>query len=290
MELKQFEYFRAVAEELHFRRAARRLHISQPALSHQVKRIEEEIGAVLLERSRAGVALTPAGAVLLEHAHRVLRAAANAIDATKAAAQTGPGRLRIGLIDYVNLDVIVRSIVRLRAAHPNADIQQLAVPSAEVWAGLVERTLDVGFGPAPVVGDDLIMRTIAEGRWLAVVRRQHPWAERTSLDLTALHRQPIVFFDASLNPALHAAWTERFSEAGVEPVIVYDTKQVHTGLQMARQQDVAYLVASYIVEPLPDGLVGVPLTGFDSAIRVVAAWRRTDRSPLLAAYLEGLRT
>lgn len=289
MELKQFRYFKAVAEELHFQRAARRLNLSQPALSHQVKRIEEEVGAVLLDRDRRGVALTPAGVVLLEHATALLTAADAAITETRAAADAAPQVLRIGFVDYLNLDLIVQSIAAFRVAHPDIEVQQFELPTAEVWAGLVERTIDIGFGVAPVTGDDLIARTIARGRWMIVVPDDHPFAEREELPPADLDGESLIFFEKQLNPALHAAWMKRFADAGAAPVIVFETKQVQTGLNMARDRTGAYLVASYIVEPLPAGLTGVPVSGFENDIEIAVAWRGGDASAGLKRYLAELR-
>ena len=290
MELKQFRYFKAVAEELHFQRAARRLNLSQPALSHQVKKIEEELGTTLLDRDRQGVALTPAGALLLEHATAILALADTALAEVRDLAGSGPQLLRVGFVDYLNLDVIARSIAQFRQAHPGVEVQQSELPTAEVWAGLVERTIDVGFGVAPVMGDNLMARTVKRGRWLVVVPDDHAFAAYESLPLSHLDGEALIFFEKALNPALHAAWTSRFAEAGVAPVIVLETKQVQTGLNMARQRTGAYLVASYIVEQMPAGLVGVPLEGFDNSIEIAVAWRQDHASPALDRYLAELRS
>ncbi len=289
MELKQFRYFKAVAEELHFQRAARRLNLSQPALSHQIKNIEEEVGTTLLDRDRRGVALTPAGALLLERATTILEAADKALSDVRAHAGAEPQSLRVGFVDYLNLDVIVQSIARLRQTHPDIDVQQTELQTAEIWAGLVERTIDVGFGVVPVMGDNLIAKTVARGQWLVVVPNDHPFADYETLPLSHLDGEPLIFFEKALNPALHASWMTRFDEAGVSPIIVFETKQVQTGLKMARDRTGAYLVASYIVEPLPDGLTGIPVGGFDNSIEIAAAWRGENGSNSLKSYLIILR-
>ncbi len=289
MELKKFRYFKAVAEELHFQRAARRLNLSQPALSHQVKKIEEEIGVILLDRDRRGATLTPAGAVLLEHATTLLAAADKAIAETRSAANFEQQVLRVGFVDYLNLNLIVQSIAAFRIAYPDIEVQQFELPTAEVWAGLIERTIDVGFGVAPVTGGDLIGRTVARGQWLVVVPEDHPFAEREELPLVDLDGEALIFFEKRLNPALHAAWMQRFEDAGASPVIVFETKQVQTGLNMVRDRIGVYLVASYIVDPLPVGMKGVPIVGFDNQIDIAAAWNGREKSPSLKRYLAEFR-
>ena len=118
MELRHLRYFVAVAEELHFRRAAERLHVAQPAVSEQVRKLEDELGVRLFDRTQRNVALTDAGAALLTEAHRVLRQAEAARLAARSASDR-PGRLRIGYVPTALLASIPRTLRRLVATMPN---------------------------------------------------------------------------------------------------------------------------------------------------------------------------
>lgn len=289
MDLRQLHYFKAAAEELHFGRASRRLNLSQPALSHQIKALEEEVGVTLLDRDRRSVSLTPAGAVLLKHASAILAACETALEATREAAGIENNILRVGFVDYLNLSVIARSIAAYRAENPEVVVEQMELPTAEVWAGLVEDRIDVGFGVAPVTHDTLITKKIAAGQWLLVFPETDNWASEDSVDIAYLHKKPLIIFDRALNPALYDGWTARFEAAGCKPNIVYETKQVQTALQMARDGVGYYLVVSYIVPNIPEGLAARPLCGFKNSIEIAAAWRESDKSLVLHRYLDKLR-
>lgn len=292
MELRQLRSFIAVAEELHFQRAARRVNLSQPALSHQIKALEEEVGVTLLERDRRSVALTAAGGAFLARSREVLAAVAAATREAREAARAEPSVLRVGFVSYLNLRVVSRSIAALRGERPELAVEQTEMPTAEVYAALKEGEIDIGFGVLPVTHPTLKFRTVAQGYWSVVVGSDHVlagMAEDGVLTLDALTGTPMVLFERSLNPPLYDAWMARFRSAGVTPKIVLETNQVQTGLDMARDGAAAFIVASYIVEPPPPDLVRLRLGGFENQIAIGAAWHEDNKTALLADYLRQLR-
>jgi len=148
VELRRLRYFVAVAEELHFRRAAERLHLAQPALSQQIRKLEVELGVELLHRSKRAVALTPAGAVFLEEARRVLRHADEAARVARDARDGAAGRLRVGhLADAVPAS-LARAISRFAARHPNVDVQPETLPARRAVEDVRSGRLDVKIGRA----------------------------------------------------------------------------------------------------------------------------------------------
>lgn len=292
MELRQLRSFIAVAEELHFQRAARRVNLSQPALSHQIKALEDEVGVTLLARDRRSVALTAAGDAFLNRARDVLASLDAAVRDARQAAGLEPSVLRLGFVSYLNLRVISRSIAGLRGERPEVGVEQVEMPTTEVYAALKEGQIDVGFGVLPVTHPALKFRTVAEGYWSVVVVPDHPLvqeAEEGVLALTALSETPIVLFERVLNPPLYDAWMARFRDAGMTPKIVLETIQVQTGLDMARDGAAAFIVGSYIVEPPPPDLLRLRLGGFENQIAVGAAWHEDNKTALLADYLRHLR-
>ncbi|MEO1190258.1 MAG: LysR family transcriptional regulator [Pseudomonadota bacterium] len=289
MELRQLRTFIATAEELHFQRAARRVNLSQPALSHQIKALEEEAGVTLLARDRRSVALTPAGEAFLARAREAVNAAEAALREAREAAGAEPDVLRFGYVSFLNLRVITRSIAAFRALRPAIEVEQVEMATTEVYAALKERTIDVGFGVLPVTHPTLKIRKVAEGFWCFLVTPNHALAAAEEAPLSSLKDKPLVIFSRSMNPPLYDAWMQRFAAAGFEPKIVLETAQVQTGISMASDGDAAFIVASYIVEPVPQGLVQVRLTGFDNEIAVGAAWHEENRSRALTDYLKELR-
>src|SRR5581483_6057227 len=123
MELRQLRYFVAVAEELHFRRAAARLHVSQPPLSHQIRALEAELGCTLLSRTRRRVELTPAGAVFLRDARVLLGGLDAAVAAARAVAAGQSGRLRVGFVGSALLSVVPEIVHGFREARPGVEVE-----------------------------------------------------------------------------------------------------------------------------------------------------------------------
>ncbi len=200
--------------------------------------------------------------------------------------------LSFGYASFMNLRVISRSISAYRREVPNVKVNQLEMPTAEVYPALKEREIDIGFGMLPVTHPTLKFRAVASGFWSVVVCDSNPLFGKAAdgeLPLSELAGEPIVMFDRSLNPPLFDSWIERYCEAGFEPQIVMETSQVQTGLDMARDCDAAFVVASYIVDPVPQGLYLLKLTGFENDIQIAAAWHEDNKSAALQDYLRHLR-
>src|SRR5262245_55773998 len=156
MDLRHLRYFSVVAEERHFGRAAKRLHITQPPLTRQIQALEAELGLRLFERSRRGVALTPAGTALLERGRAVFDAVDQAVEAARRASVGETGRVAIGYVSslaYVGLGGLLRAF---RASAPHVDVIVREAPPQEQIEALVDGRLDVGFVRGPVVEPSLV--------------------------------------------------------------------------------------------------------------------------------------
>jgi DNA-binding transcriptional LysR family regulator len=286
MELRHLRSIQALAEELHFGRAALRLAITQPALSQQLTQLEAELGARLFDR-HPRVSLTPVGTALLAHARRILDAVAEAEAEARSLANLTRRRIRLGYLEYWNPPFIARVMRALRELDPPVVLESRNLYSAEVLAGLRDRSLEIGFIHLPVGDDSLAVRPLLEGRWSLVLRRAHPLARRAELALADLAGEPLVFFDRAVNPPLHAWLLGRFAEAKVTPRIVYATTQPQVGLDLVREGVGAFFVASYVLRSLPRGLVMRPFADLPPMC-IGAAWRGDHRTPALAALLAAL--
>lgn len=286
MELRHLRSIQALAEELHFGRAALRLAITQPALSQQLIQLEAELGARLFDR-HPRVSLTPVGTALLAHARRILDAVAEAEAEARSLANLTRRRIRLGYLEYWNPPFIARVMRALRELDPPVVLESRNLYSAEVLAGLRDRSLEIGFIHLPVGDDSLAVRPLLEGRWSLVLRRAHPLARRAELALADLAGEPLVFFDRAVNPPLHAWLLGRFAEAKVTPRIVYATTQPQVGLDLVREGVGAFFVASYVLRSLPRGLVMRPFADLPPMC-IGAAWRGDHRTPALAALLAAL--
>jgi DNA-binding transcriptional LysR family regulator len=205
VELRHLRYFVAVGEEEHFGRAAERLHVVQPALTRQVRQLEEELECALFERLKRGVRLTEAGKSFLEEARRLLSDLGYGIDRTRLVAQGQVGRLRIGFSDTATYSGELPSILRdFRARWP--DVRLELFPSSSVVAGeqLRRQEVDVAFVYViPTDLRDLKTHTISVERWVLALPQAHPLVNSKRVKLGDLKREPFVWFPRAVAPPLH---------------------------------------------------------------------------------------
>ncbi|TVZ86671.1 LysR family transcriptional regulator [Streptomyces sp. BK340] len=288
---RDLRYFVAVAEELHFTRAAEQLYVSQPALSKQIRALERQLGAELLQRDQHGVALTAVGEALLPHARLVLAAweeGAAAVEAAKAAQRstlvvgmsTSPGRG--GLLPAI------RS--RFTAAHPGAGTRLRQVSWEDPTAGLADGSADVAFVWLPLPDPERYAWTVlAEEPRLVALPDTHPLAARAEIDFADLLDEPFLALPRTAGP-LRDYWLALDARAGRPPRI---------GAEIAGAEETyEALVAGLGVCLLAEGntalisLGGVttrPVRGIGPS-RYALAWRREDgEQPLVRAYAEACR-
>ncbi|CAL9278033.1 HTH-type transcriptional regulator BenM [Streptomyces sp. SudanB5_2050] len=275
MELRTLRYFVAVAEELHFGRAAARLHMSQPPLSRAIKRLEADVGALLLARSPAGVTLTPVGRVLLDEARALLDRADLVRDRVSAAA--GPATLTVGILG----DGTDPGISALAAAHrrgrPGMDIRvrdtDLTDPTCGLRAGLV----DVALTRGPFDETALTVRVLRTDPVGAVLRADDPLARRARLRLAELSDRRWFRFPPGTDPAWQSYWHGGSAREG--PVV----RAVQECLQAVLWNGTVGL-APLGHEP-PAELAVVPLVDMAPS-RVVAVWNEGDTNPLIRSFVE----
>lgn len=304
MEIRHLQAMAAAADELHFGRAAARLAITQPALSQQIAQLEEIVEARLFER-HPRVALTPAGQLLAERARRILGLVADAESEVRSLAGQSRQRIRVGYLEYWNPPFLATVMRVLRAHDPPIVVEARNLYPREVLAGLRERTIEVGFvhlpiasGGIPASSDaerqrgslaepDLASRPVIRGAWAIVLPRAHRLAKKTQLQLADLRDEPIIFFERSVNPPLHAWLLGRFAEAKVAPRIVYSTTQPQVGVDLVSEGVGLFFVGSYVVRALPRSLVMRPIADLPT-VQIGAVWRGDERTPAVAALLAAL--
>ncbi|MFJ5027234.1 LysR family transcriptional regulator [Streptomyces sp. NPDC088560] len=289
--VRDLRYFVAVAEELHFTRAAEGLYVSQPALSKQIRALERQLGAQLLRRDRHGVALTAAGAALLPHARNVLsawEAGAAAVEATEASRRstlvvgmsTSPGRG--GLLPAV------RS--RFTAEHPEVTLRLRQLTWDDPTAGLADGGTDVAFVWLPLPDQERYDWTlVAEEPRLLALPESHPLAARAELDFADLLDEPFLALPESAGP-LRDHWLALDARAGRPPRIGAEV----SGAEETYEALVAGLGVCLVAAgnaPLISlgGVTTRPVRGIGPS-RYVLAWRREDaHRPLVAAYARACR-
>ena len=276
LDLRLVRYFTVVAEHRHFGRAAADLVIAQPSLSRQIRRLEQQLGARLLDRTPQGTRLTEAGEVFLPKAKALLRSAAQAAAATKAAAQ--PSRITIG---YTPGLIITPAVRQLRRQHPDADVQSLHLEWNEPREALLDHRVDAVVTRLPLATDGLHVTILYDEPRVLLVPLDHRLAGKESVSIDDIADEPIPRLP---DPAWNAYWRidprPDGSPAPDGPLVeaIEDKNEL-----IAAGQAVAVIPAGVAIgSPRPD-LTTIPLDGVEPS-HVVLATRAGDRGRLVAAF------
>lgn len=233
MEFRQLHYFIAVAEELHFGRAAESLHLSQPALSKQIQALEDSLEIQLFERTQHWVKLTPAGQKFLETARRVLHTVEEGIQITRQIADGRAGTVRVGLTE-ATLFCLAPSIVRTcREQYPQVNLLLSSGGTEAHVEALRTHQIDIGFVYLPIREPTLVVEPLYEESYVAAVPTSHPLAKNQLISLHALADEPLIFYPRSLAPVLYANFIKSCEQAGFIPNIVQEAELAQTRLGLA---------------------------------------------------------
>ncbi len=294
MELRQLRYFVAVAEELHFTRAARRLGLSQPPLSQQIRQMEEELATPLFDRSRKRVALTEAGRMLLGEARATLAQAERAELVARRAGRGEIGELRVGLFASAPLlPAFARTVIAFRRSLPDARLTLQEAPTLAQLDALQRRALDAGFLRCPSAdhlppGLDTV--ELAREPLVVVMRRDHRLARRGApLPLTALAEEPMIFFARSVGTTLHDQLASLCRRAGFAPRIVQEARENSTLMGLVAA-GLGLAVLPHSLSQIRVG--GVVARALDCAEATTITWLavpREGRTQLAAALLRCAR-
>jgi LysR family hydrogen peroxide-inducible transcriptional activator len=193
--LRQLEYAVAVADHLHFGRAAEACHVSQPALSAQLLQLEEQLGVDLFERSRRGVLMTPEGERLIPLARAALRAADEVLDAAQAAKDPFAGVMRLGVIPTVSPYLLPYALPPLREKFPQLKLLLVEEMTHLLLERLRSGRLDVAVLALPTPGDDLTSRPLYEEHFTLALRKDHPMAKQKQVALEDLSRVEVLLLE-----------------------------------------------------------------------------------------------
>ena len=194
MELRHLRYFVTVAEELHFGRAAKRLHMAQPPLSQQIRQLEEQLGIALFHRTSHHVALTEAGAVFLNEVRRLLAQLEESCRTVQCVGRGEVGSLRLGFIDSAVYDVLPILLQAYHARFPDVEVVLRQRASWEQIDDIQQQQLDLGIVRPPVPQASLETLTIRQEPFVVVLPRGHSLVEQQQIPLAALAQEPFVFF------------------------------------------------------------------------------------------------
>jgi DNA-binding transcriptional LysR family regulator len=282
MELRQLEYFVAVAEERNFTRAAERVHISQSGVSAQIRQLERELGAELFDRSARTAALTVAGKAALEHARAALAAAEALGQAVGEVTDLIRGRLTVGMVIGCTVTPLFDALAAFRRAHPGVEISLLEGDSDRLVEGVRAGALDLALVGVPAAPEGLESLTIISERLVAAVPPGHPLAERRQVALRDLAGHPIVCMPPGTG--LRTVFDRACAAQGLRPAIALQASAADAIADLAaRGLAVAVLSASMAV-PHRDRLTALPIADVETPALLALVWKST-RSPAVRELL-----
>jgi DNA-binding transcriptional LysR family regulator len=293
IELRQLRYFVTVAEELHFGRAARRLHMTQPPLSQTIMALEQMLGAPLFERNRRGVALTAAGAALLPEARRQLEQAGGLAELVQRAATGASGRLSLAFVSSADYSVLPPTLRAYRAAFPQVEISLKEATSDLQLDDLLEGRVDAGLLIPPLPD-----RARQELDYLPVLREPLVLAAPAGLpglagasaaDLRAVAGLPLIIFPRHISPGLYDAILSVFRDAGITAEVGQEAIQMQTIVSLVSAGMGIALVPQSVSNLRRPGVEYLPLLQGTPLVETGLAWRRDNASPVLRGFLELMR-
>jgi DNA-binding transcriptional LysR family regulator len=288
MELRHLRYFVAVAEQLHFRHAAEIMHVAQPALSQQIKQLEEEIGVTLFERSRHRVRLTPAGKAFFDNAQRILKQADQAVAKARKVEFGDAGTIRIGFVSTAAIRVLPVVMKKLQRQVPLAEVELNELAAGEQVDRLYREQLDIGFVHAKLSQDVFKTTVVARDRLIVAVPGSSNLAGCRRVDLKDLATWTAIMPAGHSSSGFYEQVRTVFQLAGVRPERVHNTRLLQTGLLLVAAGLGVSLVPESFQSINVKGVVYKRLQVEPPLCELVAVWRRDNPSPLLTRFIKNL--
>ncbi|CAM4247537.1 DNA-binding transcriptional regulator, LysR family [Pedobacter westerhofensis] len=252
MELRHLLYFKTVAEELHFRKAALKLFISQPPLSRQIRELEEELGARLFERNNKKVSLTPAGVYFKKQVDGIFSQLAETKNVVKQLHENMSGELKIGYISSTYHRQLMDTLKEMRVVFPLLSVKLFEIPTVKQVKALEEGKLDIGIMRAPVNSDQLTVISLFHDPFVIAVPEDAPKLDGISHCGNYLAGQPFIFFNRDYAPVYHQKLVEICQRMGFTPEITHEANNVHSILRMVEHGAGVSILPSAIKDHFPD--------------------------------------
>ncbi len=285
MELREVRSFVTLAEQLHFGRAARVLSLSQPALTKQIRRLEEELGGALFTRTRRSTQLTALGEMFLRGARVTLRDFDELLDRTRRTAAGQTGRLRIGF-GFHTFELVPRIVVRLRKSVPSMELTLRDMSTAEQVEALRSERIDIGFVRLPV-GEEFQTLPVIEDRVMLVSSLSADLP--ANLPLRECRDKPFILISPERSPTFHQHSIALCGKHGFHPHVVQEVPEVTTALALVQAGLGLTMIPQSFGSTQFAGVRFHKLKEPQARWKVGAAWRKGDSNPLLQRFLSILK-
>ncbi|WP_242202605.1 LysR family transcriptional regulator [Aestuariivivens insulae] len=288
LEIRHLKYFLAVAEDLHFRKAAERLFISQPGLSRQIKQMEEDLGIQLFSRHNRKVELTKAGAYLKTEIARSLKNLENVIDHAKLLNDGVEGNLRMGYVGSAMQQIIPDLLLKFKAGYPNTLFSLREMDNQKQINALITEDIDVGFVRLERVPESITIKPILQENFCLVLPKDHPVDETNFKTIKQLKNDAFILFDPNYSTSYYEKVMRIFDDAGFSPTVTHNT--IHAGSIYKLVENnfgVSIVPRSLLVEDLK-AVKFVELKAVPHKTTLSLVWSKENRNPILKLFLKNI--
>ncbi|MFK8182691.1 MAG: LysR family transcriptional regulator [Phormidesmis sp.] len=288
MDFRQLQYFVAVAEDLHFGRAANRLQITQPALSKQILALEKTLGVQLLLRTKRTVALTQAGHTFLYQARQLLHQREMAMQLTKRTGTGEIGHLSISFTDTATQTVLPHLLREFLQRYPKVEIELIELTTESQVTALNENTVDLAFLHPPIDQRGLEIYPILEESFVAVLPPEHALTRYDAIPIEAFANEPLMIHPRADGPALYDGFLQVCQAAGFQPQIVKESISLQTRLCFVAAGIGITFITAYSQFRTGKNVICRPLENCPISLKFAAAWRQRSTNPTLQNLLNVL--
>jgi len=291
MELRHLRYFVAVAEALNFRRAAERLRVAQPALSSQIKNLEEELGMKLFDRTTRSVLLTPTGHIFLNEARGILGATTHAEQLVRKAKLGLVGSLRVGVITPATGPLLARVLRHFHQKFPGVQLSLSALTTTEQLKRLRAGELDAGLLRPPVASPEFDTRFVEQAPQMLAVPAGHRLAKKRKLEWADFNGEGLVMIHPDLQHSFYDAFIAACAKAGAKTHVAQYAQDVQIKMWLISAGFGIAPVTATLVEIRRPGVVFRPLPPGLPPVQTMLVWRRADASmPVIKNFLESFNS
>ena len=286
MELRHLHYFLAVANTLHFRKAAEKLYISQPGLSRQIKQIEDELEVKLFERNNRNVLLTPAGAYLKKELSFILKNLEHTLAHTKLLGQGIEGTIKLGYVGSTMQNVIPKLMVAFRQDHPEVHFSLKEMYNFRQIEALIDQDIDLGFVRLEDVPHDLNIKPVFQDTFSLVLPKNHKLSSANFKSLSQLKSEPFILFEKAYSPAYYKSVMSIFQYSKFSPLISHTTVHANTIFKLVEKGFGIAVVPTSLKLGYDMEIKFIELTQIPQRTVLSAVWNKKNRNPILPKILK----
>ncbi|TCI85547.1 LysR family transcriptional regulator [Tenacibaculum sp. M341] len=289
IEFRHFKYFLAVAEDLHFRKAAERLFISQPGLSRQIKQMEEDLGIQLFVRHNRKVQLTPVGVYLKKELTQHLKNINYSLEYAKLLQEGKLGTLKFGYVGSAMQHIIPEILVRFKKNHSDVTFSFKEMDNQKQIAQLLTNDIDIGFVRLDRAPRDIEMAAILKEPFCLVLPKNHPINNSNYKNLSQLKDEPFILFDPSYSPSYYEKVMQIFDDSGFSPIISHNTIHAASIYKLVENNFGLSIVPKSLQQGYDVNVKFIELNEIEQRTTLSVVWNKQNRNPILNSLVEEIK-